>query len=240
MTDKIIKDNWLSEFIGKDAFKINVDDALINQKDNFFKDQLEELQESRIFIYSKVPTDRLSYAHFLEKSGFKLIDTNIKLNRLSDVQENIKFSDNCSLRLTEPGDKDEVVKLAENNFKFSRFHLDPEVDNNIANLIKGKWVGNYYNGKRGDKMVVACVSEKIAGFLLLVKKDKTLIIDLIAVDARHQRRKIASDMINYTISNFDFSELQVGTQVGNIPSVRLYEKLRFRMIGSEYVFHFHQ
>lgn len=235
-----MKDNWLSEFIGKDTFKINVDDTLINQKDNFFKGQLEKLQGSRIFIYSKVPTDRLSHVHYLEKSGFKLIDTNIKLNRFSDVHQNVKFSDNCSIRLTEPGDKEKVAKLAENNFRFSRFHLDPEIDNNIANLVKCNWVENYYNGKRDDKMVVACVSKKVAGFLLLIKKDKILTIDLIAVDARHQRRKIASDMINYTILNFDFSELQVGTQVGNIPSIRLYEKLGFRMIGSEYVFHFHQ
>jgi len=240
MTDKIIKDIWLSEVIGKDTYILHVDDALINQKENLFNKQLEKLQATKIFLYSKVPTDRLSHVHFLEKFGFKLIDTNIKFNRLLTTRVNIKYSDNCSIRLTEPGDENEVANIAENNFRFSRFHLDAEVDNNIADMIKGKWVENYYNGKRGDMMIVACVSEKIAGFLLLIKNDQTLVIDLIAVDAQHQRKKIASDMINYAIWNFDFSELQVGTQVGNIPSIRLYENMGFRMIASEYVFHFHR
>jgi len=240
MTNKIIKDNWLSEVIGKDTYKIHVDDTLISQKEILFKGRFEKFQGLKFFMYSKVPTDRLSHVHFLENSGFKLIDTNLILNRLLGVEENVKLSKNCSIRFTEPGDKDEVVNLAKNNFRFSRFHLDLEVDNNIANYIKGKWIENYYNGKRGDEMIVACVTEKIAGFLLLIKHEKTLIIDLIAVNAQYQRKKIASDMINYTISNFDFSELQVGTQVGNIPSIHLYENLGFRMIGSEYVFHFHQ
>ncbi len=240
MTNNIIKDNWLSEIMGRDAYKLVVDESLVAQTKNFFPKWLEKFKGLKIFIYSKVPTNQLSCAHFLEKSGFNLIDTNVTLKKLPGLEENFKLVNNCKLRFTEPRDEKQVVNLAKNNFRFSRFHLDPLVDNSIADCIKGKWVENYYRGKRGDELIVATVAEKIAGFLLLIKDGQKLIIDLIAVDSKYQGRKIASDMIIYAESLIEHAEVIVGTQATNIPSIRLYESLGFKMFSSEYVFHFHQ
>ena len=240
MTNNIIKDNWLSKIIGKDVYKLVVDESLVAQTETFFPRWLEKFKGLKIFIHSKIPTNQLSYAHFLERSGFNLIDTNVKLNKLSGLQKGPKLANNCKLRFTKPRDKKQVVNLAKNNFRFSRFHMDPSINNSIADSIKGEWMNNYYRGKRGDKLVVAIVAEKIAGFLLLIKDNQKLIIDLIAVDSKHRGQKIASDMIIYAESLIEHNELIVGTQVMNIPSIRLYESLGFKMHSSEYVFHFHQ
>lgn len=240
MTNNIIKDDWLSEIIGRDTYKLVVDESLVARTKNFFPKWLEQFKGLKIFIHSKIPTNQLSYAHFLEKSGFNLIDTNVRLNKLSELRKNSKLANNCKLRFTKPEDKKQVVNLAKNNFRFSRFHLDPLIDNSIADCIKGKWVENYYRGKRGDNLIVATVAEKIAGFLLLIKDNQKLIIDLIAVDSKYRGQKIASDMIIYAESLIKCTELMVGTQMTNIPSIRLYENLGFKMFSSEYVFHFHQ
>ena len=98
--NNIIKDNWLSEIIGKDTYKLVVDESLVAQTENFFPRWLEKFKGLKIFIYSKVPTNQLSYAHFLEKSEFNLIDTNTKLKKLSGLQENLELSNNCKLKLS--------------------------------------------------------------------------------------------------------------------------------------------
>ena len=46
-------------------------------------------------------------------------------------------------------------------------------------------------------------------------------------------------MIAFVESQFAPSVIAVGTQVANLPSVRLYEKLGFRLAAAQYVFHFH-
>jgi ribosomal protein S18 acetylase RimI-like enzyme len=89
-------------------------------------------------------------------------------------------------------------------------------------------------------MIVANYGDKIAGFLQLlhIGADQ-LVIDLIAVDKTHQGHGIASEMIAFAQNNTDRSTIKVGTQVANIPSIRLYEKLGFRLCESYYVFHYH-
>jgi ribosomal protein S18 acetylase RimI-like enzyme len=134
-----------------------------------------------------------------------------------------------------------VVGLARRSFIYSRFHLDKAIPRETADTLKAEWVGNYFTGKRGDQMVVALVDGTIVGFLqLLYGRDKTVTIDLISVDASQRRKGIASDMIAYAEAECgDFKQIRVGTQIANVPSIRLYEKIGFRVTGAQYVFHYH-
>jgi GNAT superfamily N-acetyltransferase len=110
----------------------------------------------------------------------------------------------------------------------------------VANKIKSHWTGNFFKGKRGDWMIVMTCLGKVMGFLQLLSKDDTIIIDLIAVDKIHQGRGLAAGMIEFAAKQCgEWSRMQVGTQLSNVPSTRAYEKLGFRMYGSSYVFHYH-
>ena len=59
------------------------------------------------------------------------------------------------------------------------------------------------------------------------------------VEEAYRRRGIAAEMIAFVESQFTPAVIAVGTQVANLPSVRLYEKLGFRLASTQYVFHFH-
>ena len=73
-----------------------------------------------------------------------------------------------------------------------------------------------------------------------MSKDDALIIDLIAVEPSHQGNGLATAMIKFAADYCGkWQRMLVGTQVSNIPSIRTYEKLGFRMCGSSYVFHYH-
>ena len=114
----------------------------------------------------------------------------------------------------------------------------------MADEIKAQWAGNFFKGERGDRLVVAELTEKgrqkIVGFALLATPaNGQVVIDLIAVEEAYRRRGIAAEMIAFVESQFAPAVIAVGTQVANLPSVRLYEKLGFRLAGTQHVFHFH-
>ena len=93
-------------------------------------------------------------------------------------------------------------------------------------------------------MIIALKRDKIVGFLQLILKNtpennNILIIDLIAVDSSFRKCGIAKSMINYAETNLkELKKIRVGTQIVNIPSMRLYESIGFRICETNYILHF--
>lgn len=241
--DEILKyDKWLSGVLACETYRLNLDgsciEALRNNNSHAFIYLNEILQKSPVFIYCKIKTTGLIFIRYLEKLGFYLIDTNVIYQKKFNPYH--KTSNNENLRFASIGDMNNVVQLARENFVFSRFHLDPQISNAEANKLKGEWAKNYFLGQRGDNMIVKEIDGQIAGFLQIIIKDDRVIIDQIAVDQKHQRKGIASDMIAYVESKYsNYSWINAGTQIANIPSIRLYEKVGFQLIESYYIFHYH-
>jgi len=228
----INQDKWLSEIMNKNVFSMNIDLAMLCSE-SFVK---KSLPKTNSFIFCKVPVSKIGSSIFLEKLGFYIVDTQIQMNKKSKAyKKNIKQT-----RFVSNDDRVRVVEIAKNNFVFSRFHLDPSIDNSMANLIKEKWVDNYFNGLRGDYLIVKDLDSLVIGFLLIIKKGKDFIIDLIAVDSNYQKLGGGSDMILCLESLFDQeATIIVGTQAANIPSICLYQKHGFRINNSSYIFHYH-
>lgn len=238
----IIHDQWLARILQRDVYKLIVDDNLIEKASDRASREyylLRELQSRPVFVYAKVPTARVSATKFLERLGFNLVDTNVVFDK--PIAPTHRFAGHCTVRFATPEDKSQVVNLARNSFVYSRFHLDNAIPRAVADAIKAEWVGNYFAGNRGDEMVLALVDETVVGFLLLLRRnDNDLVIDLIAVGGNQRRKGIASDMIAYAESHCDgCSRILVGTQIANIASIRLYERIGFRNCESVYVFHYH-
>jgi nucleoside-diphosphate-sugar epimerase/ribosomal protein S18 acetylase RimI-like enzyme len=245
VADSLKHDAWLSKLIGRDAHTLTVTPALLdaaNGKHTPSYSRLRELQAKPVFITAKVPVTDRAGAEFLQEHGFRLIDTNLRFEKQADRPKTP--AGDCQFRFAEPADRDAVMELARRNFVFTRFHQDPLIPKTVADEIKAQWVGNFFSGQRGDQLVVAVVKEqaqaKIVGFtLLLTPTAGQTTIDLIAVEETYQRHGVAAGMIEFVESQSADSLVAVGTQVANLPSVRLYEKLGFRLAEAQYVFHFH-
>lgn len=239
---KMIADSWLTAILQCDVYRLTIDDMPAEQlKDSSF--QLNNLVEQKpgvpIFIYTKVATEALSVVKWVEQMGFNLIDTNIAFDK--PISSASTLTGQSEVRFAIPTDEAQTVAVARENFIYSRFHLDSAIPRQAADTVKAEWVRNYFWGRRGQQMVVAEVEGRIAGFLqLLYGPGKTLVIDLIAVDKTQRRKAIASDMIAFAEANCgEFTHIRVGTQIANIPSLRLYEKIGFRVTEAHYVFHYH-
>lgn len=226
------EDSFIENFLGKPAWRVTAPGEVAAEA---FQDGPDS------FAYAKVGCTDIEGIKALEAVGFNLVDTNTQFDRSRDgAWPEVKLADGYGVRRAEPGDAEAVEKVAAGSFVYTRFHLDPLVSDQMASDIKGQWAGNFFKGQRGDWMVVPTFEGKVVGFNQLLSKDDTLIIDLIAVDPEHQGKGLATAMIKFAMENCgDWQRMLVGTQVSNIPSMRTYEKLGFRMCGSSYVFHYH-
>lgn len=243
----VVPDPWLSEILEQSAYKIVMMDGPFseNAPENAPKNVKDELskflatQVSNTFVYCKTSTSLLKSAHVLESLGFRLIDTHIVLEK--SLSRNQDLTTQANIQFAVPEDEHFIVELARRTFKYSRFHLDPLIRKARADQIKAEWVRNYFLGKRGEWLVTARVNGTYAGFLLLLKDEKkVLTIDLIGVDEGYRKMGIARSMISYAETYCkDVDRIRVGTQIANISSINLYEKMGFRLVDSNYVFHYH-
>ena len=234
-----LKDEWLSEQIDKNVYQLKVIDLLEDDFSQDWKEFRKNHIKENYFVFSKISTNSVNIWQCVEKVNFKLIDANVKFELHGNISSDSKYQKDIDICFAEKTHQEATGKIARDNFIYSRFHLDPLIDNDIASRIKQNWVKNYFFGKRGDVMVLALLNNEPVGFLQLIIKNKELFIDLIGVDKIAQGKGIASSMIQFASKNIEQSCIKVGTQIGNIPSIKLYQKLGFVLTGSDYVFHYH-
>ena len=226
-------DTWLSSVMDRLALRVV-------RAHSGVEPSLEESERKGVFATAKVPTSDVRLSRDLQALGFVVIDTALTF----ECAEPVAASRSTARRAT-PEDQQVVGEIAQSAFVFSRFHLDPNIPDGLANRIKREWVENFFSGRRGHEMVVAELDGSVGGFLLLVDGGKgERIIDLIAVAPEFARQGLGQDMIAFTgksarESGSMPSKWVVGTQAANIPSVRLYESVGFRLASSQFVLHYH-
>ncbi len=235
LPDYLKEDTWLSGILDKPSFNLQPQEFLKSQQ------SLESLNlPKHCFIQSKVDCDDLKTSTFLQKQGFLVIDTNVSYTlNINDHTNKLSGLKGYQIRDAQTHDKKQVMDCALNSFIYTRYHLDPQVDNQKADFIKSEWAGNYFNGKRGQHMTLAVdESDRVVGFCQILEPNPlTRIIDLIAVEEASRRQGLAQAMIRASITNQN--SFVVGTQVSNSPSIRCYENLGFRHTKSQYVLHYH-
>jgi GNAT superfamily N-acetyltransferase len=230
---RLTADAWLSARLGKLAFH------LVGQLGQGLPaDIAARLKGEELFVDAKIATDDIPSIRALLQHSFLLTDTKLRFSCRRDV---IPTCDLSAVGFAIPGMIEVVGAIAEESFVFDRFHCDPAIPHGVAGAIKRDWARNYFSGNRGEWMVVALEESNPVGFLqLLHSSADELIIDLIAVDGRHRGKGLARAMISFASRECGVSgPVIVGTQVTNIPSVRLYEGLGFRLDATQYVFHHH-
>ena len=231
-------DEWLTGLFQRKVYRLKVERDLIETQDSLIRDLSETLRQGKVFCYSKVGTADLSGIGFLESLRFNLIEANVTLKK--KIGTPVGAAQEVNVRFAQDQDREGVRTMGAHNFTYSRFHMDPLIPRDLANEVKACWAENFFLKKRGDNMVVAIKDSSPAGFLQLLYSGKDLVIDLIAVEEKFRRMGIARAMIHFAETALrGFEEIAVGTQIANVPSIRLYEKLGFTVASSAYTFHYH-
>ena len=226
----LLKDEWLTSVIEKDVFNLDVN--------NIDKFEFSDFPTLAALITARIQVGDLKRCSLLQKLNFSLVSTDVQLQRNMELIEMSNFN----IRFAEAKDEICVEEIANSSFTYDRFHSDSNIKNGIAGKIKSEWAKNYFRNIRGDFMVVAEVNGIVSGFLQLLKDENNLlVIDLIAVKNNVRNMGIARAMVSFTIANFQgMDSIRVGTQLNNLPSLRLYTKLNFYVKSAYYIFHYHR
>jgi dTDP-4-amino-4,6-dideoxy-D-galactose acyltransferase len=236
---KLSADAWLSSIFGYDVIRVFLEkDESIDPEKVFVKDSLP----SRGFYYAKVPVKSVEQVGMLTRAGFRVTDVNVIFER--EPAQWFESTSIIRVRDVQAGDETAVLNMARSSFVYSRFHLDPFVSRGLADKIKFEWVASYVRGQRGERLLVAEVDGKPAGFLALLVTDgveKTGVIDLIGVEKNMQGRGVGRRLVEYHVQDAyqKYSRIIVGTQIANVPSMRLYAKCGYQISDSTYVLHAH-
>ena len=233
---QIAADRWLGDVIKLEAFRIS--GSLVPAEAQQAAQALRGIVSQPSFAYARVSSRDVTTAQGLEAQGFRLVDTNVTLEM--DASQ-LMAAASVSARLARPADAQAVEQIARFSFEVSRFHLDPLLPPGLANEIKAQWAANFFRGQRGDFMVVAEAQGQVAGFLqLLTAPESVLVIDLVAVARQFRGQGLGAAMIRYAARNCGApARVRVGTQIANVESLSLYQRLGFRITAAAYVFHLH-
>jgi len=229
-----VEDTWIGARMGYPSFRLE------SSYSQGWEAGLVLPKQYPWFCYAKVPVKDVFSMRLLGRMGFYLVDTNVQFeSNLSDRGQDLSYR---KARSADPGDVEEVAEIAATSFAYSRFHLDPLIDNSIANQIKADWARNYFCGTRGDGMMVAEEAGKVVGFLQYLIRGNTMIIDLIAVLPEVQGQGWGRALIQ-GVEDIAVKQgcclARVGTQVANCGSVRCYESLGYRFSEASYIYHCH-
>ncbi len=133
-------------------------------------------------------------------------------------------------------------RLAKQSFSYDRFHRDPHIKKSLADLSRASWIENALRG-RAIFVLGAFISKKLVGFIDVNKKAKVAVIDLLAVNSRYRKRRIASQLIQAAkreLKKRRIRRIQVGTQAENLPAISCYRKNNFKLIARYNTFHYHK
>lgn len=229
--DVLQHDAWLTNMLGCDASRLTGTGWTAPELQKALDDSGDG------FAWTRVPTARIELVERLSRVGFTVVDTNLTFEKALEEQG----LGAGAVRAASADDENDVARIARESFRYTRFHLDPKITDETADAIKEEWARNYFRGKRGDQLLVGLDDGCLAGFILLLESTTEIpVIDLIAVEPASQGRGIASKLINNAVAACPAAKtMRVGTQAANIRSVRLYEKLGFRLVDSAYVLHWH-
>lgn len=232
---EIVPDSWLGERLGKPAFRLRA-------SSHFDLDWWRSQVAGPAFYDVRVPCDWIDLVRSLCQAGFVVVDAPILLesgNPPSHTRTNL------TITLVEPSDRISIVELASEAFRYSRFHLDPSIPNATASQIKADWAANCCDGRRGDRVWVARQNSRVVGFLAsLVSndlEDTIATIDLVAVDPSCQGQGIGRALVTTFMDHYHnrCNVFQVGTQAANLPALRLYQSLGFKIARTQYLLHYH-
>jgi len=208
---------------------------------------ISDLKKNEIMYATfRLPAHEFPMIHGLEQSGFLLVDglISLKLKYAEQVRggccmdDTSFFEDNQDYSIIEATEKDlnTLMDIARNSFFFNRPYNDPFIPKEKADELYARWIENSVKGKVADSVLVYKEKDTILGFITMQKKGH---IPLIAVDKEKRGKGIAKKLLNAALQKIEewfVEEVEIETQIQNIPALRAYQASGFKISGSYLTF----
>ena len=152
--------------------------------------------------------------------------------------------ENLIIRKANANDALQVAELAQKSFKYSRFHLDPYLDNQKASDLLKNSAMNSILDRFVDVMFIAEINNKVVGYYSakkrFIKEFNKTVGDVVisAVDPEYRGlgifNKLDAHIINWFSENTDFAEM--GTYLVNYPVHKTWINKGFGLVRGTHQF----
>jgi GNAT superfamily N-acetyltransferase len=226
------EDSWLSERFGHPVFTVATAGGLAEHA----------AAQERAMYQARVDATHTAAVAALEAAGMRVVNVTHTLR--ADPSVPVPGAD-VEVREADPERDQGLLDVAGRSFRYTRFHLDPQVPQAVADRIKRDWVWSYLNGLRGDELLVAVDAGRPVGFLCGLPRDdgerRLRVIDLIGVVPEAQRSGAGLALVGafHERARGRCDIVEVGTQAANTPAMVFYERLGYVTARAAYDLHMH-
>ena len=244
---RVEKDEWLSGVLEILSWKLLGMEAGTSPAE-IRANLLDRAGQGSAFFSAKIPTRDMGTVTNATRAGLFVVDVSVTFDwdKTTNGASGNNVGGNSHMIIEAAGADDTLAieEIAGNCFTLSRFHLDPAIGLDRANEVKRQWARNACVG-RASIVYVARQQGHVTGFLAVLENKSSeredAIIDLVGVDAAHQGRGVGRALSGMFVEQWQgrADRLRVGTQISNIPAMRLYESIGFRVAETSYVLHAH-
>lgn len=190
-------------------------------------------------ISCRLPHEQLRETFLLEQQGFRFIE--MVLHPVMENLQKIKLPDSVFHVSKVPDYEVGVIQnMAETCFSHERFHMDPRLSTELANVRYGRWVKNTIKSNRQLLLKIENGNEILAFFVIEENQDRGVYWHLTAVAPEFQGkghgRNVWLAMLAYHQAN-GIEQVSTTISARNTPVLSLYSQLQFRFTPPEMTFH---
>lgn len=213
-------------------------------KEALLKAVLEACADQGIrHLTARVHASDLSSIHLLEQYGFITVDGILTFSLDLREAHGLSSPEKHKVRLSRPEDIEQIKAIARSSYVYDRFHSDPYIPKAVADELHAVWLENSCLGKAADAVIVAADNGRVLGYVTCKIDRQTTkylgltigTIVLVATAAEARGRGVAKAVTYAALDWFrdqGVDIVEVGTQLRNIPALRLYEGCGFRLVAS--------
>tara|TARA_A100001015_G_scaffold268519_1_gene319441 strand:- start:1596 stop:2255 length:660 start_codon:yes stop_codon:yes gene_type:complete len=213
------KDIWLTKLLKKNCYEIC---KLI---------PANKLKTKSFYTYRSIKKIK-------DNKNYNLVVTGIQLFlKKKTLRNNVNFDNVTQLKSLRKF-KDSLFTLVKNNFFYSRFGSDKLISKKLVNKIYYQWLADSIKKKK-EFYCIMNSSNKIISCIIVKKNNRKIIIDLTVSNKRYQGRGFSKEILNHIISKYTQKDIIVGTELKNLPALRLYKKFGFKQMEKKFVYHLH-
>ncbi|MDD3905551.1 MAG: GNAT family N-acetyltransferase [Candidatus Omnitrophica bacterium] len=231
---------WDTDFFGKKSFILDLDGPCLDISDKMADTAASSLKN--YFVTAKVCSScGKGIVNFLQKAGFKYIDTEVILKYQSLRQMSAKVDEKVgNIRVVELKDnKNLPYEELGASFTKTRFHNDVNIPPDKADRLWINYLRNYKVTPLRHIFAVT-VGARVGGVILVNenKNPRKAVLSFVAVLNDFRNTGIGSKLIGYVAKKFKTMDIFTETQVSNKAALNFYMKNGFsRMEGVKTILH---
>jgi RimJ/RimL family protein N-acetyltransferase len=193
-------------------------------------------------LMTRIDYNQNHLIHLLENNGFRLMDVSVALGTASEkIGPSLPTPEGSLVRPATTEDLPLLKKIARSNFRYSHFHMDPNLSQTKSNELFACWIENDVKG-RADKVLLIEDQDQVAGFVTLnidPNSEEALgfkigEIDLIAVSAEHQGKGLGRHLVRAGLEWLrpQVRHVEARTQLMNHSALNTFTNNQFQLLNS--------